>query len=153
MKHTRTHDTIVAILVAGVLLGCGKREGAPLPAASAAGNGTNQRASALAANPGFAKLGGKWQRPDGGYIIEIRSVGPGGKLDAGYFNPRSIHVANAEAVEDGGSVKVFIELRDQNYPGAAYRLTYQPELDQLVGLYHQPLVGQTFEVAFHRLQP
>ena len=52
--------------------------------------------------PAFEKLRGRWLRDSGGYIIEIRKVGPGGKLDAAHFNPRSIHVGRAEAVQRGG---------------------------------------------------
>ena len=37
-------------------------------------------------------------------------------MAAGYFNPKSIHVAQAEASREGNAVKVFIELRDVNYP-------------------------------------
>ena len=36
---------------------------------------------------GFHVLKGRWLRPDGGYIIQIRSVDGSGKMDAGYFNP------------------------------------------------------------------
>lgn len=74
-------------------------------------------------------------------------------MDAGYFNPNPIHVARAQASVVSNAVKVFVELRDVNYPGATYRLTYLPKQDQLAGLYHQPLMGQTFEVVFQRLQP
>jgi hypothetical protein len=38
------------------------------------------------------KLKGRWQRPDGGYIMEIKSVASDGAMDAAYFNPKSIHV-------------------------------------------------------------
>ena len=74
--------------------------------------------------PALEKLRGRWLRDTGGYIIEIRSVGPGGKLDAAYFNPKSIHVGRAEAVQQGGAVKVSVELRDVNYPGSTYTLNY-----------------------------
>ena len=45
-------------------------------------------------------------------------------MAAAYFNPRPINVSQAEAALDGTTVKVFIELRDVNYPGATYHLTY-----------------------------
>ncbi len=38
-----------------------------------------------------------WQRTDGGYIIEIRSINTDGKITAGYFNPRPINVSRAQA--------------------------------------------------------
>jgi hypothetical protein len=102
--------------------------------------------------PAFEKLRGRWLRDTGGYIIEIRSVGPGGKLEASYFNPRSIHVGRAEASRQGGVVKVSVELRDVNYPGSTYTLTYDAKNDRLVGRYFQAATGETFDVYFVRLK-
>ncbi len=48
----------------------------------------SQPAAAVAAGSGFERLKGKWLRPDGGYVIEVRNIGDGGKMDASYFNPR-----------------------------------------------------------------
>src|SRR6476660_3349966 len=56
---------------------------------------------------GFDNLNGRWFRTDGGYVLEIRSVDSSGKIDAAYFNPKSINVAKAEASRDGSTVKVF----------------------------------------------
>jgi len=102
--------------------------------------------------PAIETLRGRWLRDTGGYIIEIRNVGAGGKLDAAYFNPRSIHVGRAQAVEQGGVVKVSVELRDVNYPGSTYTLTYDPKKDRLVGRYFQAVTGETFDVYFVRLK-
>ena len=88
--------------------------------------------------PALERLRGRWLRDTGGYIIEIRKVGPGGKLDAAYFNPKSIHVGRAEAVQQGGAVKVSVELRDVNYPGSTYTLTYDAKNDRLVGRTTRP---------------
>ena len=106
-----------------------------------------------ASGPAFAKLQGKWLRPDGGYILEIRSAAPDGKLDAAYFNPKAIHVAKAEAFRDGASVKLFIELRDINYPGSTYTLVYDAANDQFKGDYFQAALRQTFDAFFTRVQP
>ena len=57
-----------------------------------------------------------------------------GHLEAFYFNPRSINVARAEASRDGAVTKVFIELRDVNYPGSTYTLASDPANDQLKGV-------------------
>jgi hypothetical protein len=104
------------------------------------------------ADPGWRKLKGRWLRPDGGYVIEINRVGGSGKLDAAYFNPKPIHVAIAEATRDRAGIKVFIELRDVNYPGSTYTLTYEPGSDQLQGVYFQAMQKQSYEVVFVRLQ-
>ena len=102
--------------------------------------------------PAIEKVRGRWLRDTGGYIIEIRNVEAGGKLEAAYFNPRSIHVGRAQAVEQGGVVKVSVELRDANYPGSTYTLTYDPKNDRLVGRYFQAVTGETFDVYFVRLK-
>jgi len=99
----------------------------------------------------FQKLKGKWLRPDGGYVLEIRAIGETGKLDASYLNPRPIKVSKAEASQDGETVKVFIELRDVNYPGSNYDLTYDPQSDSLKGIYFQATLRQRFEVVFVRM--
>jgi uncharacterized protein (DUF2147 family) len=109
--------------------------------------------SAAKANPAFEKLKGRWLRDSGGYTIEIRSVGPGGKLEAAYFNPRSIHVGKADASQQGGVLKVLIELRDVNYPGSTYTLAYDAKSDRLVGRYYQAVARETFDVYFVRLKP
>jgi hypothetical protein len=151
----RTLNLLAAVITAGVLAGCEKKEAdAPQTVAPVATvSTTNQPAPATPASPAFAKLPGKWLRPDGGYILEIRSAAPDGKLEAAYLNPRPIHVAKAEASRDGGSIKVFIELRDVNYPGSTYTLIYNPTDDQLKGNYFQAALKQTFDVFFTRVQP
>ncbi|MCE9555762.1 MAG: hypothetical protein K8T91_20640 [Planctomycetes bacterium] len=95
---------------------------------------------------------GRWQRSDGGYVLEIRSVNADGTLDAAYLNPRPINVAKAVASREGASLKVFIELRDKNYPGSTYQLVYEPQADQLSGVYFQAVERQQFEVAFARMK-
>ena len=143
----------VAVVAAGVLWWVkGRHADAPPAAAPAAVNTTNQPAPAATPNPGFEKLTGKWQRTDGGYIVEIRSVEPGGKLDAAYFNPRPINVAKAQASQEGAVTKVFIELRDVNYPGSTYNLAYEAASDQLTGIYYQAALQQRFEVVFVRMK-
>jgi len=101
---------------------------------------------------GFEILNGRWLRPDGGYIFEIRSVDPSGKIDALYFNPRPINVAKAEATRDGSKLNVFVELRAPNYPGSTYTLVYDQKQDQLRGIYYQAALGQSFDVYFVKME-
>ncbi|MFH0953262.1 MAG: hypothetical protein V1873_02920 [Verrucomicrobiota bacterium] len=105
---------------------------------------------ARSAKPGLETLMGRWVRPDGGYIVEIKNVAKDGAIDAAYFNPDPIHVARAEAFREAGALKVFIELRDVNYPGSTYTLTYNPVADRLEGIYYQAAIKQDFEVYFER---
>jgi len=99
----------------------------------------------------FNNLVGRWLRPDGGYIIEIRNVDSNGLLKAAYFNPRPIHVSQARLTVADKEPQLFIELRDTGYPGATYTLIYHPKQDVLAGLYYQPKVSQSFEVIFVRM--
>jgi len=99
---------------------------------------------------GAERLVGRWLRPDGGYVLEIRRAQAGGRLDAAYLNPRPINVSRAEWRREGGRLRVFIELRDVNYPGSTYTLSYVPEQDRLVGAYFQAVQQQTFDVEFVR---
>jgi hypothetical protein len=83
--------------------------------------------------PDFDRLVGNWVRPDGGYVIEIRKIYPDGKVDAAYFNPRSIHVSRSTVSEKDGIIELFIELQGQGYPGSTYTLKYNPTYDAMVG--------------------
>ena len=49
-----------------------------------------------------------------------------------------------------GKVYVLVELRDVNYPGSKYALTYDESNDILIGAYFQAVSQQTFEVYFVR---
>jgi hypothetical protein len=69
-------------------------------------------------------------------------------MEASYFNPRSIHVARAEASRQGASVKVAIELRDEGYPGSTYDLIYDENSGVLRGRYYQAALKETFDVVF-----
>lgn len=96
------------------------------------------------------RLNGRWLRPDGGYILEIRNAAADGKLDVGYFNPNAINVGRAEWVEKDGKLYVMVELQDVNYPGSTYGLEYIVAKDHLTGTYFQAVEKSTFDVEFVR---
>jgi len=106
--------------------------------------------SVKSARSDFQSLEGRWVRPDGGYILEMKDVRPDGSLKAAYFNPRPIHVHRAEAAKKHGAITLFIELRDVNYPGSTYRLQYDTAKDRLTGTYFQAMLRQAFDVQFLR---
>jgi hypothetical protein len=146
---------LVVVIMAATGFGWSKGCQAEKPSAlapQAEVNGVTQPVSVATPRFGFEKLPGKWQRPDGGYIIDIRSVEPDGKMNAAYFNPQPIHVAKAEASQDGETINIFLELQGTNYPGSTYNLTYDPVNDCLKGSYFQAAIKQTFDVIFMRLK-
>ena len=100
----------------------------------------------------FQLLMGLWQRTDGGYIIDIRSIDTDGKIDAGYFNPRPINVEKAEASKDKEHIKVEVTLNDVGYPGSTYTLVYAPDKDVLIGYYYHAVSSQHFDVLFVRMK-
>ena len=99
---------------------------------------------------GVEVLKGAWVRPDGGYTIAIKSVGPNGQLDAMYFNPNPLPFEKAQAVQDGATLRVSFVLRAGGYDGSTYELTYDPASDRLQGTYYQAVVKQKFSVQFSR---
>ena len=108
---------------------------------------------AAGAESGFARLQGRWVRPDGGYVVTIRSVAAEGKLDASYANPSPLPFYKAEASGDGKAIKVYLELRAGGYNGSSYALTYDPASDVLKGVYYQAVAQQKFDVVFMRANP
>ena len=107
-------------------------------------------AAAGAGSGRFEKLAGRWVRPDGGYVLKIKSIEADGQCEATYLNPSPIRVSAAKASEDDGKLKMFVELNDVNYPGCTYKLIYDAAADQLKGEYFQAQVGETYQVEFLR---
>ena len=99
----------------------------------------------------YRPLVGRWQRTDGGYVIEIQRVATDGAMAAAYFNPRPINVSRAKASEFKDHLKVEVELRDTGYPGSSYTLLYDPDKDALLGIYYQAVQKQNFDVIFVRI--
>jgi hypothetical protein len=134
-----------------VMVGC-KPANPPTTSPTLPAAETNAVAAAPKPNPALEKITGRWERPDGGYVLELRAVDAEGRVDAGYYNPSPINVSGARVYTEGGATKVFVELRDVNYPGCTYKLTYDAKTDQLFGQYYQATMQQTYEVTFARLK-
>lgn len=100
-----------------------------------------------------SRLEGRWFRPDGGYVLELKNVRKGGHLKAAYFNPKEINVARAGYKSLNGAFIVFVELRDVNYPGSLYELQYDPGDDRLKGTYFQAVEKKKFDIEFVRIGP
>jgi hypothetical protein len=96
------------------------------------------------------KLKGQWGRTDGNYTLDISGAGADGALSVTYLNPSPIHVGRAAWRIHEEVLQIYIELRDENYPGSLYQLAYEPKSDILYGTYYQAALRQTFEVYFSR---
>ena len=93
---------------------------------------------------------GDWVRTDASYLIRISKVNDDGSMSAQYFNPNPINVGKANWESSYGNLKIIVELRDINYPGSIYTLSYLPDKDMLAGEYYQAVEGVTFYVEFTR---
>jgi hypothetical protein len=138
---------IAVVAVLGLWWSASRHDDPEAPATRATSAPPAAGAEAPAA---FQKLKGRWVRVDGGHVVEIRSVEAGGRVDASYLDPRAIHVAKALASQDGGTVKLVIELRDVDYPGNTYRLRYDAGRDVLEGTYSEARERQMYDVSFMR---
>ncbi len=136
----RVWSLVAAVLTLGAP--CSAFGQGPAPAAKGA--------SAPAAAIDLDRLTGAWVRPDGGYVILIKSVGPSGELQAMYFNPNPLPFAKAQASREGGALRAQFELRAGGYNGSTYELRYDPTTDRLTGTYYQAVAKQSFEVQFAR---
>lgn len=107
-------------------------------------------ASACNSGGNVDKIQGKWLRPDGNYILEIKEILPEGKLRAAYYNPGNIKISKATYSNEKGTIKVHVEFADENYHGSKYNLEYNAETDMMKGVYYQAMMGQTYEILFVR---
>jgi hypothetical protein len=155
-RYTGRMKTNLMAALFGALLfggtGCDQKTAQVETSATPSPVASNAPAAVVVATNEFAVLQGKWQRGDGDYLIEIKSTAVDGKLDARYFNPRPINVSQAQASRKDERLQVFVELRDVNYPGSTYKLTYDAKTDQLFGQYFQAAIKETFDVAFGRVK-
>jgi len=106
--------------------------------------------AASSEQPDYKVIIGEWIRSDGNYVIQVNRVIFDGSVDAAYFNPKEINVAEANVSMWNGFMKLYIRLEDEGYPGSTYTLYYYEEKDALAGFYYQAAIGQTYEVIFLR---
>ena len=156
-RQATSRGGLKSLLTAGIIavgsilmLGAGPAKGQP-PGTVPADQSTRATVAAEV-KTAFQVLKGRWLRPDGGYVIEVKAIDDSGKMEAAYLNPKPINVSKAQATQEGTATKVFIELRDTGYPGSTYTLTYDPQSDQLKGIYFQAAMQQSFEVFFVRMK-
>ncbi len=96
------------------------------------------------------QLIGQWLRQDGGYLIDIDKINDDGTMEVAYYNPKNINVSQATVSLEKQGLKMFIELRDANYPGSTYTLHYLPKRDILGGTYFHAVSKRNYQVIFIR---
>lgn len=138
-----------AVLLGGAVVAC-KKADAPADSKAAAAPALPPSATEAGAPAEVQRMMGRWLRSDGTYVLELRGADRSGVLQAGYFNPKSIHVSRAIWMRGAEGLQVVVELNDVGYPGATYVLSHDAKEDRLVGKYNQPQMGQTFDVDFVR---
>lgn len=147
--HSRLSRVVVLVSLGALIPACRKHEtSTAAPAPVVAPEPTPTPASVPAVD--LDKVRGVWLRQDGGYRLVIGEIGAEGHTKAEYFNPSPIKVAWARARAEGGVAKVDVELRDTNYPGCLYKLTYDAAGDRLVGTYFQAQLQETYDIVFVR---
>ena len=111
----------------------------------------SSRAIALPeAKTDYGIIAGEWQRTDGNYLIKVSNVQADGQATVEYFNPRTIHVAEAAISTEKELIKLFIRFQDKDYEGSTYKLYYYAEKDALAGFYYQAVMNKTYQVIFLR---
>jgi hypothetical protein len=147
MNYKNIFTVLLFVAMAALMLSCSQKQNKKGTTASikTASSITNQNIPA-----DKNRLAGNWERTDYPYKISISAVQDDGNLKAGYFNPKSINVGKATWNNADGILKIYVELRDVNYPGSNYKLTYNAEKDVLSGTYYQAVQGITLDVAFTR---
>ena len=140
----KIRSKILAVL-AGMAVVCGSL---PVLAQQAVAQGESAQTAAV--KSGMDVLRGSWVRPDGGYTITIKSIGPAGQLEAMYANPNRLPFAKAQAMQEGTTLRAFFELQAGGYAGSTYELSYDPASDRLKGIYYQAVAKQRYEIYFVR---
>jgi len=134
---------LLVLVVASAWPACRRQDPSAAPT-----TGTTPNSAVAVLSPD--KVRGSWHRTDGDYRLVIGKIDEGGHAWGEYHNPNPIKVAWTRVRLENAAIKVDLELRDTNYPGCLYKLTYDPASDRLVGTYFQALQQQTYAVEFVR---
>jgi hypothetical protein len=141
----------VVLLVPGAYFWISQQQTEVSPAAEIKETDSAQLPAVTIEEFDFKMLQGRWLRPDGGYVLEFRSIDSAGRIKAFYYNPRPVNVATARVQNRGSTVRVYVELRDQGYPGSYYDLVFDPQKDQMTGNYFQAVQQANYPVMFVRM--
>ena len=102
--------------------------------------------------PGFHVLQGRWQARNGD-VMTIKNISATGSIELQYFEAEPVHVTQAQAARDGKATRIQIVLRYPDSLCCTYDLTYNPQSDQLKGLFWRKGTSKSTEVIFNRMGP
>ena len=83
-------------------------------------------------------------------MLRIERFNNDSTINAGYLNPKPIHIAETRRKVIDDTVNFYVIFEDEGYPGSYYSLGYITEEDKLYGFYYQAVINQEFEVVFTR---
>lgn len=95
-------------------------------------------------------LAGNWIRTDRPHKLNLIEFAGDGTLKAEYLNPKPAHIGKASWLDDNSFLNIYLELRDEKFPGSTYTLFYIPNKDLLVGKFFHAKDGATYNVGFKR---
>ncbi|WP_281322931.1 hypothetical protein [Flavobacterium aestivum] len=95
---------------------------------------------------------GLWGRTEGVGEINISEVRDNGLLKATFCNPKSINIEKAVWTNSSDVLRIYILLREDNYPGSSFSLNYIAEKDLLLGVYFDALTNISYTVSFKRVK-
>lgn len=151
MKNYIRFCTILFVSTVFLHSGCGQAADAEHPQSSGESvPGTSS--AALTFKTDKSNISGQWARTDAPYQLRISDFKENGTLKAAYFNPKEIHVGKSSWAEVKGTISIYVELQDVNYPGSNYTLYYVPGQDLLSGKYFQAVEGATYDISFTRVK-
>ena len=138
---------VILVALIGLGLFYNQRQKNSTPGNIAMDTASNNRITAPLVS---SKLEGRWERTDGGYILELSKPLGNSDITAKYFNPKPINVGRSLWQQDGGKLKLMVELQDRNYPGSVYSLELDEPDDVLKGTYFQAVEKMTYNVEFRK---
>jgi hypothetical protein len=94
---------------------------------------------------------GVWGRVDAAGEIKITEVLHGGSLKSTFYNPKLIAIEKSIWTNSSGVLRVYILLREDDYPGSSFTLNYVAVRDVLVGVYYDALTQKSYPVTFERV--
>lgn len=98
----------------------------------------------------YHMLIGTWIRTDGGNTLVIEHVDRDGKVLASYIRGEDIVETQSHVSTASGDMELSVDLRRLGKSGRTYKLRYDKESDQLVGVYHHHVFRQDYQIYFVR---